>query len=159
MRWAGGDFGGGRAGSVSLASLHLFGSRERLAARAGVNIQTVRFYERRGILPKPERTTGGYRVHSAEAVRLIRFIERGQDIGFTLDEVEDLLCLRNSRRVSCAQARVAGQANITRRRREDRGTQNDEMRACCSSGELRRNDQDREYPIIETLEVPNERTP
>jgi DNA-binding transcriptional MerR regulator len=61
-----------------------------LAAHAGVNIQTVRFYERRGILPKPSRTASGYRVYSAEALRLIRFIKRAQELGFTLDEIEDL---------------------------------------------------------------------
>lgn len=64
------------------------------AREAGVNAQTLRFYERRGLLPKPPRRTSGYREFPDDAVRVVRFIKRAQDLGFSLDEVEELLRLR-----------------------------------------------------------------
>ena len=67
-----------------------------VAATAGCNIQTLRYYERRGLLRAPERTPSGYREYPPDTVRLIRFIKRAQDLGFTLEEVEELLKLRNA---------------------------------------------------------------
>jgi Hg(II)-responsive transcriptional regulator len=67
-----------------------------VAARARVNVQTLRYYERRGILPEPQRTPSGYRDYPSDTVRLIRFIKRAQDLGFSLDEVEELLELRQA---------------------------------------------------------------
>ena len=64
------------------------------AERAGVNVQTLRYYERRGLLPKPSRRPSGYREFRDDAVRLVRFIKRAQELGFSLDEVETLLELR-----------------------------------------------------------------
>jgi Hg(II)-responsive transcriptional regulator len=64
------------------------------AEQAGVNIQTLRYYERRGLLPKPPRRASGYREFPDDAVRIVRFIKRAQDLGFSLDEVEELLRLR-----------------------------------------------------------------
>lgn len=130
-----------------------------LAARAGVNIQTVRFYERRGILPKPERTPGGYRVYSPEAVRLIRFIKRAQDLGFALDEVEDLLRLRNNRRASCAQVKAAGQAKMTSVEAKIAGLQAMKRALAVLLASCERNDRDRQCPILEALEASDERTP
>ncbi len=77
--------------------------RERLhigevAARAEVNVQTLRYYERRGLLDEPERSRSGYRRYPLETVRLIKFIKRAQELGFTLTDVEDLLRLRQVRR-------------------------------------------------------------
>lgn len=73
----------------------------RLARRAGVNVETVRYYERRGLLPEPPRTDGGYRQYSPQAVRRIRFIKRAQALGFTLAEIGDLLELRVAPRTDC----------------------------------------------------------
>lgn len=67
------------------------------AASAGVNPQTIRYYERRGLLPRPSRHTSGYRDFPPEAVRIVRFIRRAQDLGFTLDEIGELLQLRSER--------------------------------------------------------------
>jgi DNA-binding transcriptional MerR regulator len=64
-----------------------------LAGRAGVNSETLRYYERRGLLTEPPRTSGGYRDYPDAAVELLRFIKRAQELGFTLDEVEELLHL------------------------------------------------------------------
>jgi DNA-binding transcriptional MerR regulator len=59
------------------------------ATQAGVNAQTIRYYERRGLLPRPPRGTSGYRELPSDTVRLIRFIKRAQDLGFSLDEVSE----------------------------------------------------------------------
>jgi DNA-binding transcriptional MerR regulator len=62
-----------------------------LAAAAGVNPQTLRYYERRGLLPEPDRTLGGHRVYPPDTVALLRVIKAAQRLGFTLEEVADLL--------------------------------------------------------------------
>lgn len=67
-----------------------------VAAKAGVNIETLRYYERRGILRSPKRSPAGYREYPTDTVRLIRFIKRAQELGFTLDEIEDLIALRQT---------------------------------------------------------------
>src|SRR5579875_2093253 len=67
----------------------------RLAQLGGVNLETIRYYERRGLLAKPPRTEGGYRQFSPDAAQRLRFIKRAQDLGFTLDEVRELLDLRH----------------------------------------------------------------
>ncbi|MGW5312879.1 MerR family transcriptional regulator [Nocardia thailandica] len=63
----------------------------QLAAEAGVNIQTLRYYERRGLLAEPDRTLGGHRLYPQDAVAVLRVIKAAQRLGFTLDEVADLL--------------------------------------------------------------------
>jgi Hg(II)-responsive transcriptional regulator len=68
----------------------------QVAAQVGVNVQTVRYYERRGILPQPERTPAGYRQYLPDTVRRIRFIKHAQDLGFSLDEIVRLIALRGS---------------------------------------------------------------
>lgn len=73
----------------------------QLADQAGVNIETVRYYERRGLLPKPARTDSGYRQYDPDAVTRLRFIKRAQGLGFTLHEVEELLALRVRHEGSC----------------------------------------------------------
>ncbi|WP_406313322.1 MerR family transcriptional regulator [Streptosporangium sp. NBC_01639] len=62
-----------------------------VAEAAGVNPQTLRYYERRGLLAEPERTLGGHRLYPAEAVTTLRVIKTAQRLGFTLEEVADLL--------------------------------------------------------------------
>lgn len=73
-----------------------------LATRAGVNIQTVRYYERRGLIPKPARTRSGYRQYRPEAADRLRFIRRAQDLGFALEEIAELLALRVRHASACA---------------------------------------------------------
>jgi MerR family mercuric resistance operon transcriptional regulator len=62
-----------------------------VATAAGVNLQTLRYYERRGLLAEPERSLGGHRLYPAEAVTVLKVIKAAQRLGFTLDEVADLL--------------------------------------------------------------------
>ena len=59
-----------------------------VARQAGVNVQTLRYYERRGLLREPARRSSGYREYPPHTVRLIRFIKRAQELGFTLAEIE-----------------------------------------------------------------------
>ncbi|HEX5201607.1 MAG TPA: MerR family transcriptional regulator [Actinoplanes sp.] len=63
----------------------------QVAAAAGVNLQTLRYYERRGLVAEPERSLGGHRLYPAETVTVLRVIKAAQRLGFTLDEVADLL--------------------------------------------------------------------
>jgi DNA-binding transcriptional MerR regulator len=62
-----------------------------VAAAAGVNVQTLRYYERRGLLPEPPRSLGGYRNYDEDAVALLRLVKAAQRLGFTLDEVAELI--------------------------------------------------------------------
>lgn len=65
-----------------------------LARRAEVNVQTVRYYERRGLLADPARRPSGYRVYPEAALDRLKFIRRAQELGFTLNEIGELLTLR-----------------------------------------------------------------
>ena len=71
--------------------------RGRVAAAAGLNIETLRYYERRGLLAAPDRSPGGHRLYPPETVTVLRVIKAAQRLGFTLDEVSDLLELGRHR--------------------------------------------------------------
>jgi Hg(II)-responsive transcriptional regulator len=66
----------------------------QLARRAGVGVETVRFYERQGLLEEPARRSSGYRQYGEEVVRRLQFIKRAKALGFTLQEIADLIALR-----------------------------------------------------------------
>jgi MerR family mercuric resistance operon transcriptional regulator len=65
----------------------------KLAERAGVNVETIRYYQRRGLLDEPKKPLGGYRRYPSDTVKRVRFIKRAQGLGFTLEEVAGLLRL------------------------------------------------------------------
>lgn len=67
----------------------------KLAKAAGVNLETVRFYERKRLLPKPDRTSGGHRLYSPDDIERLRFIQRAKFVGFTLREIAVLARLRD----------------------------------------------------------------
>ena len=69
----------------------------RLAAQANVSVDTIRYYERSQLLPPPTRTTSGYRTYPAGHVERLRFIRRAKELGFSLDEIRDLLALSDQR--------------------------------------------------------------
>ncbi len=83
-----------------------------VAATAGCNIQTLRYYERRGLLRAPQRTAAGYRVYPPDTAQLIRFIKRAQDLGFTLEEIEELLKLRDARGKRRGEVRSVAKAKM-----------------------------------------------
>lgn len=65
----------------------------RLANEAGVNVETIRYYQRRGLMAEPDKPTSGHRRYASDAIKRVRFIKRAQVLGFTLDEVGSLLDL------------------------------------------------------------------
>lgn len=83
-----------------------------VARAAGVNRETLRFYERRRLLPNPPRTPSGYRAYPEEAVRIVRFVKRAQELGFTLKEIRELLDLRGDPGSSCREVREAGERKL-----------------------------------------------
>ncbi|NIP57550.1 MAG: MerR family transcriptional regulator [Gemmatimonadetes bacterium] len=89
-----------------------------LAERAGVGKETIRYYERRGLLPEPPRTEAGYRQYSAADVRRLRFIRTAQDLGFTLDEIDGLLGLRVHPDESCRAVEARARAVLDRVERQ-----------------------------------------
>lgn len=82
----------------------------QLAAAAGVNVETVRYYQRRELLAFPERPSGGIGRYSAAALTRLRFIKRAQSLGFTLDDVQSLLSLDDGR--TCSAARQIGEHKL-----------------------------------------------
>lgn len=84
----------------------------RLARRAQVNVETIRYYERRGLIPKPPRSSSGYRLYPQEAVTRIRFIKRAKELGFSLKEISELLSLRVEPNTTCGDIRRRAEAKI-----------------------------------------------
>lgn len=84
-----------------------------LAKAAVVNLDTIRFYERQNLLPKPPRTAAGYRAFPAEAVQRVRFIRRAQTLGFSLKEIKELLALSVARTTSCSVVRERAEKKIS----------------------------------------------
>ncbi len=83
------------------------------AARgSGVNIETIRFYERSGLLKAPPRTAGGHRVYDAHGVKRLNFVRRARELGFTLGQVRGLLALADGREDSCAEVEKLGRAQL-----------------------------------------------
>lgn len=82
------------------------------ARRAGVNVQTVRYYERRGLLPEPPRLESGYREYTAGSLERLQFIRRAQELGFTLAEVGELLSLRTDPATTAAAVKDRANAKI-----------------------------------------------
>jgi Hg(II)-responsive transcriptional regulator len=121
------------------------------AEQAGVNVQTLRYYERRGLLPKLPRRSSGYREYPDEAVRVVRFVKRAQDLGFSLDEVGELLGLRRHSGRNRQRTRTVAERRI--RQIEQKIAELDRMRRAlqtlvhsCHEGSTL------ECPIIEALE-------
>jgi len=83
-----------------------------LAKRAGVNVETLRFYERKGLLPVPPRRESGYREYPEDSVQRIRFIKRAQELGFSLGEIQELLTLRVQRGTTCAEVKERAELKI-----------------------------------------------
>lgn len=82
----------------------------QLAEAASVNVETIRFYQRRGLLPEPKKPASGYRRYAPEAVKRVRFIKRAQQLGFTLQEVKSLLRLEDGE--SCREIRVLAERKL-----------------------------------------------
>lgn len=85
----------------------------QIAHRAGIGVETVRFYERQGILQKPPRSKSGYRKYQPEAVLRLCFIKKAKEVGFSLKEIKELLSLRLDMDATCEDVRSRAAAKIS----------------------------------------------
>ena len=128
-------------------------STSELAKQGGVNLQTIRYYERTGLLPKPPRSGAGYRQFTPESVPRMRFIKRAQELGFSLKEIKELLALRvspRSTRTDVRQRAEAKIADIEEKVRHLRAMKKTLVRlseTCCGSGPAS------DCPILESLSL------
>ena len=84
-----------------------------LAAISGVSTDTLRHYERKGVLPTPERTASGYRQYPVEAIARVQLIQRALAIGFTLDELATVLCVKDQGRVPCQEVQAMAEEKLS----------------------------------------------
>jgi MerR family transcriptional regulator, mercuric resistance operon regulatory protein len=109
----------------------------QVAEAAGVNLQTLRYYERRGLLSEPDRTLGGHRVYPAETVTVLRVIKAAQRLGFSLQEVAELIDVeshRHGRRPKSMRARVEEKLAEVEARIADLTIVRDTLRAAQDAG-------------------------
>ncbi len=123
----------------------------QVAKQADTGVETVRFYERMGLIPEPPRTPSGYRQYPAETVRRLGFIARAKELGFTLREITELLALRltpgacNRDVQAQAEAKLADVERRIRDLQRIRGSLRDLLAAC------RKGDGNGSCPILEAL--------
>lgn len=84
----------------------------KLAKASGVHLETVRYYERIGLMPEPARTASGYRSYGPEHIQRLSFIRRAREIGFGIAEIKDLLILAEPGRASCAEVQELTTAHL-----------------------------------------------
>jgi len=124
----------------------------QLAKQAGVGVETVRFYEREGLLAEPERRQSGYRQYQIDTVQRLLFIRRAKELGFTLKEIKELLSLRVDEDKTCADVRQQAEAKIADIENRIRSLQRMKRalvkvtRTCSSSGPTS------ECPILDALD-------
>ncbi len=131
--------------------------RGQLAKEAGVNIETLRYYERRRLIPDPPRTDSGYRQYTRDDITRIMFIKHAQNIGFTLEEVSELLDLRVDRDTACDEVRIRTEVKIVEIEGKIRALEKmkevlSTMVVACNENNLTG-----ECPILDALEQPVER--
>jgi MerR family mercuric resistance operon transcriptional regulator len=95
----------------------------QLARKAGINLETIRYYERRGLIPKPPRNASGHRQYSQEDIARTKFIKRTQALGFSLREILEILSLRMEPGKTCGDMKARVEAKI-----EDVGQKIDDLR-------------------------------
>jgi MerR family mercuric resistance operon transcriptional regulator len=129
-----------------------------LSKQSGVNVETIRYYERIGLLPLPPRSAGGYRMYSSAHVDRLRFVRRARGLGLSIDEVRRLLRLADQKSKSCSKVRDLAAQHLT----DIRGRIADLKRMervlsrlvdACSNGELA------DCPLLEALAQPNGLSP
>ncbi len=130
----------------------------KLSAETGVNIETIRYYERIAIMPAPPRTEGGQRVYGAEHVMRLTFIRRSRELGFSLDEIRALLGLAGGHALACAEVRDMAHAHIAGIRQKVKDLKRLErvltdLAARCHGRKVP------ECPILDALGAPSGRTP
>ncbi len=91
-----------------------------LSAATGVNIETIRYYEKIGLIPAPPRTDGRQRVYDVSHLKRLTFIRRGRELGFSLDQVRELLGLVRGHDLTCANVKAMTDSHVTDIRRKVR---------------------------------------
>jgi len=132
-------------------------TRGALAARTRCNLETIRYYERIGLLPSPPRSPGGHRLYGPQLLKRLNFIRRSRELGFTIEELRGLLRLVDGGGYTCAQVEALALAQIGEIRRKIADLKRLEtilraMAAQCTGGEVS------ECPIIEALFDPRPST-
>ena len=120
----------------------------RLAREAGVHLETIRYYQRRGLLSEPKRPAGGVRRYGGDAIARLGFIRRAQEVGFTLDEVKALLVLGETPNCRSARSLAAKKLELVESRIRDLERMRRALKGLvdqCDAGSERR------CPIIESL--------
>lgn len=84
----------------------------KLAAQAGIGVQTLHYYERLGLLPEPERSSANYRLYSPEALRRVQFIKKAQAVGFTLEEIKQILAFQRPGAIRCRGVTELGEKRL-----------------------------------------------
>jgi MerR family mercuric resistance operon transcriptional regulator len=84
----------------------------QLAAAAGVNLETVRYYERIGLMPQPARTAAGHRAYEESHIRRLAFVRRARELGFSIEQIRALLALAEPSRASCAEVREIARTHL-----------------------------------------------
>lgn len=84
----------------------------QVAKHAGVGVETIRFYERRGLIGQPQRRPSGYRQYRPDVIRRLRFVQRAKELGFSLREVAELLALRAARGRTCGDVKARALAKV-----------------------------------------------
>jgi MerR family transcriptional regulator, mercuric resistance operon regulatory protein len=85
----------------------------KLAKAAGVGVETIRFYERKGIIRKPQKRDSGFRTYDASEAARVRFVKRAQELGFTLREIKELLDVQTKRKITGGQVKEKAQEKIS----------------------------------------------
>ena len=89
-----------------------------VSEKTGCNIETIRFYEKEGLLPTPERSSGGHRLYTADHISRLYFIRRCRDLGFSMDEIRQLLSLADGHEVSCERVKHIADKHLSDIRRK-----------------------------------------
>ncbi len=84
----------------------------KIAQNSGVTVEAVRYYEKQGLILKPDRDANGYRRYSKDAARQVRFIKRAQEVGFTLKDIKELLSLKADPDASCCDVRARAERKV-----------------------------------------------
>jgi len=125
----------------------------QLAEAANVNVETLRYYERRGLMPEPARRESGYRIYSQESVERLHFIKGAQELGFSLEEIKDLLALRVDQNANSGEVRRRAQDKVDqidakiRKLRQMRDALSHLIDLCSDHGPTH------ECPILEAMEL------
>lgn len=117
--------------------------------RSGVGIETIRYYEREGVIPKPERAQNGRRIYTADAIADLRFIKRCRELGFSLQVAQRLLEISNGNQINCGEVLEFGATQLSDVRAKIAELQNmetalEELTSNCADGSTR-------CPMLEAL--------